>query len=143
MRWAGWIGGLVPLVIFLARTRASLALGEIVAAALQRFSTLSLCCVGVLVLSGLSNSWLLVGSIHALFTTSYGRLLLFKLTLFAVLIGFGAHNRFLIKANLLKDPASPDLLPQLRRNVICEACFGAAVVAIVACLGVTPPAGHS
>ena len=139
----GWIGGLVPLVIFLTRTRASLALGEIAAAALQRFSTLSLCCVSVLVLSGISNSWLLVGSIHALFTTPYGGLLLFKLALFGILIVFGARNRFLIKAKLVKTPADKDLLPQLRRNVICEACFGAAVVAIVACLGVTPPAGHS
>ena len=139
----GWIGGLVPLVIFLARTCASLALGEIVAAALQRFSTLSLCCVGVLVVSGISNSWLLVGSFHALFATAYGRLLLFKLALFGILIVFGARNRFLIKAKLVKTPADKDLLPQLRRNVICEACFGAAVVAIVACLGVTPPAGHS
>jgi hypothetical protein len=32
-----------------------------------------------------------------------------------------------------------DLLPQLRRTVICEACLGAAVVAIVACLGITQP----
>ncbi len=139
----GWIGGLLPLVIFLARTHASLALGEIAAAALQRFSTLSLCCVGVLVVSGISNSWLLVGSFHALFATAYGRLLLFKLALFGILIVFGARNRFLIKAKLVKTPADKDLLPQLRRNVICEACFGAAVVAIVACLGVTPPAGHS
>lgn len=35
-----------------------------------------------------------------------------------------------------------DLLPQLHRNVVCEARLGAAVVAIVACLGVTPPARH-
>jgi copper resistance protein D len=138
-----WVGGLVPLAILLGRLRGSFSLGGAVVPVLQRFSTLSLCCVSVLVLSGISNSWLLVGSIHALFTTSYGRLLLFKLALFAVLIGFGARNRFLIKANLLKDPASPDLLPQLRRNVLCEVCLGAAVVAIVACLGVTPPARHS
>jgi copper resistance protein D len=138
-----WIGGLAPLVIFLKCTRESFSLGETVVPVLQRFSTLSLCCVSVLVVSGLSNSWLLVGSIEALFTTPYGRLLLFKLALFAVLIGLGARNRFLIKANLLKDPASPDLLPQLRRNVLCEVCLGAAVVAIVACLGITPPARHS
>ena len=135
-----WIGGLVPLVIFLARVRGSVSLGEAVGRVLQRFSTLSLCCVCVLVVSGLSNSWLLVGSIHALFTTSYGRLLLFKLALFAILIDFGARNRFLIKAKLLKAPVGPHLLPQLHRNVLCEVCLGAAVVAIVACLGVTPPA---
>jgi putative copper resistance protein D len=138
----GWIGGLVPLVIFLTRARASFSLGETVAPVLRRFSTLSLSCVSVLVVSGISNSWLLVGSIYALFTTPYGWLLLSKLTVFAILIGFGARNRFLVKTKLLKASAEPDLLPQLHRNVLCEVCLGVAVVAIVACLGVTPPARH-
>jgi len=138
----GWIGELLPLVIFLARTRASLALGAIAAASLQRFSTLSLCCVSVLVLSGISNSWLLVGSIHALFTTPYGRLLVFKLTLFAILIALGGRNRFLVKAMRRRAVADPNLVSQVRRNILCEICFGATVVAIVACLGVTPPARH-
>jgi len=138
----GWIGGLVPLTVFLMYVRAPFSLCETVARVVYRFSTISLCCVSVLVVSGISNSWLLVGSIYALFTTPYGRLLLFKLTLFAILIGFGARNRFLVKTKLLKAPAEPDLLPQLHRNVLCEVCLGVAVVAIVACLGVTPPARH-
>jgi len=138
-----WIGGLVPLTIFLARVRASFSLGETVVRVVRRFSTLSLCCVSVLVVSGISNSWLLVGSIHALFTTPYGRLLLFKLALFAILIGFGARNRFLVKAKLPKAAADPDLLAQFRRNAVWEACLGVAVVVIVGCLGVTPPARQS
>jgi copper resistance protein D len=137
-----WIGGLVPLAIFLARTRGSFSLGETVVRVVRRFSTLSLCCVSVLVVSGISNSWLLVGSIYALFTTPYGQLLLFKLALFAILVGLGARNRFLVKAKLPKAAADLDLLGQLRRNVLCEAYLGVAVVVIVACLGVTPPARH-
>jgi putative copper resistance protein D len=138
----GWIGGLVPLVIFLTRAHASFSLGETVAPVLRRFSTLSLSCVSVLVVSGISNSWLLAGSIYALFTTPYGRLLLLKLTFFAILVGFGARNRFVIKTKLLKAPSGPDLLSQIRRNVLCEVCLGVAVVVIVAGLGVTPPARH-
>jgi copper resistance protein D len=137
-----WVGGLAPLTMFLRRACVSSSLGERAAPVLQRFSILSLCCVSVLVVSGISNSWLLVGSIHALFTTPYGRLLFLKLTLFGILIGFGARNRFVVKTKLVKAPVSSDLLPQLRRNVICEACFGLAVVAVVACLGVTPPGQH-
>jgi putative copper resistance protein D len=138
-----WIGGLVPLTIFLTRVRRSFSLGQAVVRVVRRFSTLSLCCVTVLIVSGISNSWLLVGSIHALFTTPYGGLLLVKLTLFAILVCFGARNRFLVKAKLPKAAADPDLLAQLRRNVIWEACLGVAVVVIVGCLGVTPPARHS
>jgi copper resistance protein D len=137
----GWMGGLVPLVIFLARKR-TFGLDATVARVLQHFSTFSLCCVSVLVVSGISNSWLLVGSFYALLTTAYGRLLLLKLTLFAILLTFGARNRFLVKAKRPEVPAGVEWLSQLRRNVLCEICFGAAVVAIVACLGVTPPARH-
>ena len=135
-----WIGGLLPLAIFLTRTRASLSLGEQDLLVLRRFSTLSLSCVGVLILSGISNSWLLVGSIHALFTTRYGWLLLAKLAAFGILVGLGARNRFAIKGKLARVPTGSDLLAQLRRNVICEVCLGLIVVTIVAWLGVTPPA---
>jgi len=137
-----WIGGLVPLTIFLARVRASFSLGETVVCVVRRFSTLSLCCVSLILVSGIFNSLLLVGSIHALFTTPYGQLLLFKLALVAIVVGFGARNRFLVKAKLPKAAANPDLLAQLRRNVLCEAYLGVAVVVIVACLGVTPPVRH-
>jgi putative copper resistance protein D len=135
-----WIGGLVPLAIFLARVHGSFSLGETVVRVVRRFSTLSLSCVTVLVVSGISNSWLLVGSVHALFTTPYGRLLLVKLTLFGILLSFGARNRFLVKTKLPNILADPDLLSQLRWNVLCEIYLGVAVVVIVACLGVTPPA---
>jgi putative copper resistance protein D len=138
----GWIGGFVPLAIFLTHARESGSLGGKAALVLKRFSTLSLCCVSVLIVSGVSNSWLLVGSIHALFTTPYGRLLLVKLALFGILVGLGARNRLTIKTKLLRAQTSSNLLPQLRRSVICEICLGAVVIAIVACLGVTPPAGH-
>jgi putative copper resistance protein D len=137
-----WIGGLAPLAIFLTHARASFTLGDCAARVLKRFSTLSLGCVSVLAVSGFSNSWLLVGSIHALFTTRYGLLLLFKITLFGILVGFGARNRFVTKTKLLNSPANLPLLARLRRNVICETCLGVAVVIIVACLGTMPPARH-
>ena len=138
-----WIGGLLPVAIFLTRARASSLLSERALPVIRRFSTLSLSCVSLLIVSGISNSWLLVGSIHALFTTRYGWLLLVKLAAFGVLVGLGARNRFVIKTMLTRVPTGSDLLAQLRRNVICEACLGLAVVAIVACLGITPPArGH-
>lgn len=129
-----WMGGLPCLALCLTMTT-----GRTAARILQRFSTLSLCSVSLLVVSGLSNAWLLVGSLHALFTTSYGALLLFKLTLFVILLGFGARNRLLVKANLRATDERPELLAQLRRNVRREIGLGLAVVVIVGWLGVTPP----
>ena len=135
-----WIGGLLPLAIFLTRARASLSLGEQTLPVLQRFSTLSLTCVGVLIASGISNSWLLVGSIHALLTTRYGWLLVAKLATFGILVCLGARNQFVIKTRLTRVSDTVDLLAQLRRNVVGETCLALAVLTIVACLGVTPPA---
>src|SRR6266403_1423889 len=105
-----WIGGLLPLAIFLTRARTSLSLGEQALPVLQRFSTLSLACVGVLIASGISNSWLLVGSIHALLTTRYGWLLLAKLATFGILVCLGARNRFVIKTRLTRVSETADLL---------------------------------
>jgi putative copper resistance protein D len=136
----GWIGGLLPLAIFLTHAKVSVSLGGRALRVLRRFSALSLCSVGVLVVSGLSNSWLLVGSVAALFTTRYGVLLLCKLALFAVLLGFGARNRGIVRAKLNPPANNLELLTQLRRNVFYEVCLGLAVVAIVGWLGTTPPA---
>ena len=136
----GWMGGLLPLAIFLARVELSVSLGEQAPNVLRRFSALSLGCVSVLALSGLSNSWLLVGSIDALCTTPYGFLLLVKLTLFAVLLGLGARNRLAIKTERWSAGSRLDLFSTLRRNVIFEICLGLVVVAIVGWLGITPPA---
>jgi len=138
-----WMGGLLPLAIFLARAEISVSLGEQASDVLRRFSALSLGCVSVLVASGLSNSWLLVGSMGALFTTPYGLLLLFKLTLFGVLVVLGGRNRLMIKAGRRSEASRTDLFSQLRRNVICELCLGLLVVVIVGWLGMTPPARHS
>jgi len=129
----GWVDGWTLLAAQMENCAAPV---------LKRFSTLSLSCVSILAGSGISNSWLLVGSIPALFTTRYGWLLLFKLTLFGILVGLGTRNRFVIKAKLINAPTSSGLLTQLRRNVICEACLALTVVVIVACLGITPPARH-
>ena len=129
-----WMGGLPCLAIYLAMKPGAEA-GQV----LRRFSALSLCCVSVLTASGISNAWLVVGSLSALFTTAYGALLLVKLALFAILIGLGARNRLRVKTKLGLTNTPPDLLGQLRRDVAREICLGVAVVAVVGWLGATPP----
>jgi putative copper resistance protein D len=131
---AAWLGGLPCLAIYLTTTPPAT-----VTPILQRFSTLSLCCVSVLVVSGIANAWLLVGSLVALFATRYGALLLLKLALFAILLGFGARNRLLVKANSRSAVAPPALLARIRRNLRWEIGLGLGVVAVVGWLGATPP----
>jgi copper resistance protein D len=143
-----WPGGLLPLALLLVRASRSnepsllLAAGAIT----RRFSALSVLVVGALAATGLTNSYFLVGSLRALVTSEYGRLLALKLFLFSIMIGFGACNFLRFKPQLpLGDEQNArqrGALRKLMRNVIAELCLGALVVLIVGALGATPPPRH-
>ena len=63
---AAWVGALVPLALLLTmtgRTRPALAVTR---TATLRFSTLGIVSVATLLLTGIVNSWYLVGSVSAL-----------------------------------------------------------------------------
>jgi copper resistance protein D len=139
-----WPAGLVPLALLLG---CSLPAGEPgsrlgACVATRRFSTLSLVAVAVLGLSGVVNSYYLVGTFHALVSTEYGRLLMLKLALFGATIGIGAWNLFLCKSRL---PGEAENLAvgKVARNVIIEIVLATLILLVVGWLGISPPAGHS
>jgi copper resistance protein D len=117
-----WLGGLLPFVTAIKRGDMDVA---------RRFSTLGAICVGLILLTGGVNAWFLVGSFRALTGSEYGRLLIVKLALFAILVSVAAVNRY-------------RLVPRgdavaLRRNALIETALGIAIVIIVAVLGTMPP----
>ncbi len=59
----------------------------------ERFSTLAFWSVAVLMLSGMLNGFRQVGSVEGLRSTNYGRLLLIKLGVVALLVGLGWLSR--------------------------------------------------
>ncbi|MEU8877564.1 copper resistance protein CopC [Streptomyces javensis] len=82
-----WLGGLASLAV-------TLRAGEpIERAAVRRFSRLAFGSVVALVVTGLYQSWRQVGSWGALTDTEYGRWLLVKVGLVAVLVGIAAISR--------------------------------------------------
>jgi putative copper resistance protein D len=141
-----WFGGLVGLLYL---TAASLHPSspesrrlEVFSAA-HRFSAMGYLAVATIVGSGLVNSWFLVSPLTNLIETEYGRLLLVKVTLFAVMVGLAGVNRFWIVPEL----AGPALatvsaigLRRLRLHILLEQCLGLAIVLIVALLGIIEPA---
>jgi putative copper resistance protein D len=163
-----WPAGLAPLALFLGcylcRGREPISL-LIARAATRRFSTLSLIAVGLLVISGIANSYFLVGSFRTLVATGYGRLLLLKLALFLAMMVFGAWNLFLSKRRILDgndrtkgtygtyvvDSKSligvgnlqDGALAVVARNVWIEIVLGAVILFVVGWLGIMPPAAHS
>jgi putative copper resistance protein D len=142
---AVWLGGLAPLARLLAMAaRVGGDAGQEVArSATRRFSMLGIASIGVLVASGVVNGWLLVGSFGGLFGSSYGRLLLGKLALFAGMVGVAATNRLHWLPRLSAgSAAAADAIRALRRNCWVEAALGLLVLAIVGALGILPPAAH-
>lgn len=125
---ATWVGALVALLTLVLRSARSGAELEARSAeeALAGFSGVGTALVAVLLLSGLVNSWFLIGPAHldALITIAYGRLLLAKLIVFAAMLCLAAANRFLLTPRLtgalkLSGPTSK-AVSALRASVLFE-----------------------
>lgn len=141
-----WIGALAAFVILLfQRTLASSAITLGLAAnALRRFSTTGAVAVALIVLSGLINSYMLVGVSQAtrLLDTLYGQILLAKLGLFLLMLALAATNRFRLTPSLSTAIAGGDAnaaLRALRISVAIEATAGLCVLGLVAWLGTLEP----
>jgi putative copper resistance protein D len=142
---AAWVGALMPLAVLLTMTGPDTAGLAVARTATRRFSTLGIVSVATLLLTGIVNSWYLVGSVSALTGTGYGQLLLVKLALFAGMVGIAAVNWSRLTPRLVQNADAADALRArrlLRRNAVIEAAAGAAIIGIVAVLGILPPASH-
>jgi copper resistance protein D len=145
-----WPGCLLPFLLYVhAETRGTLPKSWIVVARVcRRFSTVSLLSVLFLAATGVSNAIFIVGDLHALVETGYGRLLLLKIAIFVLMLGFGACNLLVLKPRLLAlghlesetNPPAPVIL--LVRSVLCETVLGAGILLIVGYLGSTPQTMH-
>jgi putative copper resistance protein D len=89
---AAWVGGLLPLAFLLAAAGRTSS-GAVARAASLRFSAYGIAAVGVLLLTGATNTWYLAGSIRALTATDYGHLLLVKIALFLLMLALATVNR--------------------------------------------------
>ena len=101
-----WIGGLAGFALIIPSLRASGAARPLLAASIARFSKLAVASTIVLATTGTYSAWLHVGGLDALTQTDYGRALIVKLVLFAVLLGFGAFNQRWLCERLAAAPKS-------------------------------------
>ncbi|MFJ1561019.1 copper resistance CopC/CopD family protein [Streptomyces mirabilis] len=101
-----WLGGLTALLTTLLRTPADEALPP---AGVARFSRLALTAVAVLAATGVYQSWRGLGSWDALFTTSYGRILAFKVWAVLLMLAVASYSRRWT-ARLLDAPRPEPLL---------------------------------
>lgn len=141
---AVWLGALGGFLFLLARSdKAEL---DLAAQALARFATIGTVTVGVLVVTGLINTLVLVGAdrVGDFLSSTWGRLLIAKLAVFVLMLGLAAHNRFNLTPALAEaeDAGARDLATvRLRRSVGGEALAGSVLLVLVAALGVQMPPG--
>ena len=143
-----WGGGLLALfwVLYSGVKKSTLPLSW-AAETVRRFSRLALGSVAVLVLTGLYQSWIQVGSLSTLFGTDYGRVLLFKLILFTAMLGFGALNFLSTRPRLLRaaERNTKDLSSAQKalRRIGAESLLALLVFFVTGLLTTLPPGVHA
>jgi copper transport protein len=93
--WLGTLGGLALLAWHLRRIGAERRV--VLGAALARHSRVALVAAPVVVLTGLANSPVVIGSARNIVSSQYGDLILAKATLFSAAVAIGAVNYLLIR----------------------------------------------
>src|SRR5262245_1045165 len=137
---AAWLGGLpaFALMLWQARHMAEPRWYEFAVRATRRFSLVGVLSVSALLASGVVNSWNLLSGPRDLVMTDYGRLIAFKIGLFAAMVAIATVNHFYLTPQL---PA-PSAQRALQRNSLAEVCLGLCVLLFVGILGTLPPAAH-
>jgi len=128
---AAWLGGLPYLLIVIRRAETP----ELARQLSARFSQLALVSVAVLASAGFVLSYSYVGSVSAVYGTSYGAMVATKALLFALLLFLGALNFQLVR----RGPAS-SILASLKRFGETEIGIGITVILTAASLTSLPPA---
>lgn len=157
-----WLGGLALIAVILRPGQRSADLSLDLVTVLPQFSRLAFGCVATLAATGGLMAVREVGSLEALISTEYGRVLLVKLLAVAVLLALGnvarrwVHRHLPSPPHLLSRPASPGVQPatamifppdygdpevrRLRQGVLAEILVAAAVLTLTAALVVIVPA---
>ncbi len=128
---AVWLGGLVMLAVFLLRRADERELDAI----LPIWSRWAALAVAALLLAGTVQGLIEVASLQALFDTTYGRLLIAKIVLFALVIGVAAYSRALVRRRVAAGRPGA-----MRRAVVAELVITAVVLGVSATLVQTTPA---
>jgi putative copper resistance protein D len=130
-----WLGALVPVLYLLALFRRS-GLEPLADLALRRFSGTGHLAVAVLLLSGVANTWFILGD-KADLAAPYQQLLLVKIGIAGMMCVLAIVNRYVFMPRI---PNGGPGARELARGTIAEIVLGASILALVALIGILAPA---
>ena len=128
---AVWLGGLFYLLIAIPRSPDNQFARQLIA----RFSKLALISVAVLAAAGFTLGVAYVGSLDAVYGTSYGIMVATKVVLFGTLLLLGALN-----FQIAHSPSGGAVIASLKRFGEAELGIGITVILTAASLTSLPPA---
>jgi copper transport protein len=134
-----WVGGLAALAAFLPALRAEPDAGVTPAQLVGRFGRLALVAAGIVLLSGVLQGALELGSPSAIATTLYGQLLLVKVGLFLAMLLLAGMNELRVRAALGGSSSPTAQVRGLSSGIGIELTLGLIVFAVAALLSSTPP----
>jgi putative copper resistance protein D len=128
---ATWLGGLFYLLVSIPRAADNDSARQLIA----RFSKLALMSVAILAAAGFTLGYAYVGSVNAIYGTSYGIMVATKVVLFATLLLLGALN-----FQIAHSPSGGAVIASLKRFGEAEIGIGITVILTAASLTSLPPA---
>lgn len=139
-----WVGA---LTMFVGVLRWPNNIGNsVIHRALKGFGVIGSALVAIIVVTGLINTWFLVGPSYVadLWSSPYGRLLTFKLLLFGSMLLLAATNRFRLTPDLERNINQNFLRPDgsltvLRFSILLETAAAVLIIFLVAWLGTLSP----
>jgi copper transport protein len=136
-----WLGGLATLVVVLRPAGTTKATTQVAPElAVHRFSSIATGSIVTLIATGSYQSWRQLGSWAAFDSTDYGRLLLVKLGVVAVMLLVALRSHQAARDRVTVFWHRLPLTTTLRRSVLVEAALGAVILSVTALLVNAEPA---
>ena len=140
---SAWIGGLIYLGFVAIPSIRKIGLNfksAIIALLIPRFSMMTVVILGVVGITGPLLLWMLESNVNSLLLTSYGKILITKISLAGFMIGVGAFNQFIIHSKsvaiIKADEGSKrtDVYRRFNKSLKVESAIGIALLLSVALL---------
>lgn len=144
-----WIGGIVYFVFTLLPTFSRLEKAKMEKMSLvmiPRFSIVFVIALGIVIISGPTLMWLLESDVGMITESTYGKLIITKIAIAAIMVGLGGFFQFKIQKigeNALKSKSEFSINKRLKKSLKIDVVLGVVLLGVVALLANgTLPAGE-